>query len=315
MAGDARRAFLTGLIDDAGLFPPESLSMKDAVSAYRASRQSENGWMLGRFICPVSRLPELAEQSDGAPSGWRLSVILDGAIGERWLEGAIAGLSAAREFTTRMGDRTTVELLEGLLPEGADPPLLRKFAEAVEGSALPHPVTPFLEVPLGADVRSAVDVLAQVRDHLTDGSLCRPPSAKLRCGGASADLFPAPSRVATFIDACNELGIPFKATAGLHHPFRHVDPATGFARHGFVNLVGAAILASAQAMDERELEDVVADDKPASFSLTPEGFSWRDRSATETEIAAARATLFISYGSCSFEEPVEDLTGLDILPI
>jgi hypothetical protein len=317
MGGDARKAFLTRLIDDAGLFPPASLSMADAVAAHRASRQGASGWLLGRFICLASRLPELAAQlgGHGVRNPWSLSVILDGATGERWLEEAISGLASAREFSSRMEGRTSVDLLEGLLPPEADLPLVRKFTEAVENSALPRPVTPFLEVPRDAELPHALEVIAQVRDELSDGGLCRPPGAKLRCGGASEDLFPAPSRVAAFIDTCNGLGIPFKATAGLHHPFRHVDSATGFTQHGFVNLLGAAILASAHGLNERELLEVVADDNPASFSLTAEGFSWRDRSATESEIAAARVNLFVSYGSCSFEEPVEDLTELGILPI
>lgn len=316
MGGDARVAFLNGLIDDAGLFPPASLSMEDAVSAHRASRKGENGWMLSRFICPASGLPKLAKNLAAKEElSWRASVILDGAIEERWLEGAIADLSAAREFTSEAPRGVTVELLEGLLPPTADIASVRKLTEAVDSSELPHPVTPFLEVPRDADLPHALDVIAQVRDELGDGSVCRPPGAKLRCGGASADLFPTPARVASFVHHCNRLGIPFKATAGLHHPFRHVDTATGFTRHGFVNLVGAAVLASAHGLEERNLEDIVADEGPDSFSLTPDAFSWRDHKASASQIADAREKLFISYGSCSFDEPIEDLMALGILPV
>jgi hypothetical protein len=108
--------------------------------------------------------------------------------------------------------------------------------------------------------------------------------------------------------------VPFKATAGLHHPFRHVDSTTGFVQHGFVNLVGAAVLASAHDLEADILENIVADQKSASFSLTPDGFSWRELRANEGEIREARSNLFTAYGSCSFAEPVEDLTALGILP-
>jgi hypothetical protein len=316
MGGDARKTFLVGLIDDAGLFPPASLSMDDAVAAHQASRESENGWMLSRFICPASRLPELAKQVavEGAARPWRVSVILDGASGERWLDGALTDLSAAREFSSRVGGGG-VELLEGALPAALETSLLRKFVDAVESVGLPSPVTPYLEVSGDGTLAKTLDVIAEARAERSERNLCLPPGAKLRCGGASEELFPTPARAASFIHHCRRLAIPFKATAGLHHPFRHQDAATGFVQHGFVNLVGAAILSSAQQLGERQLEEVIADEDPASFSLTPEGFSWRNYSASESEIAAARSDLFTSYGSCSFAEPVEDLTALGILPI
>lgn len=317
MKRDARKAFLTGLIDDAGLFPPASLSMEDAVLAHRASREGENGSMLGRFICPASRLPELAKRltDKDSPRPWRISVILDRAEGNRWLEGTIADLSAAREFTAEVGDRARVELLEAPLPATAETPLLRKFVDAVESAGLPQPVTPFLEIPNAAPLPTTLESIAEVRHEATERGRCRPPGAKIRSGGASQELFPPPDRVASFIHRCARLGIPFKATAGLHHPFRHVDPATGFVQHGFVNLVGGAVLAWAHNLDPKKLEDVVSDRNPASFSLTAEGFTWQNRSASESEIAATRENLFTSYGSCSFAEPVEDLTALGVLPL
>jgi hypothetical protein len=317
MGGDARKTFLAGLIDDAGLFPPASLSMDDAVAAHQASREGENGWMLSRFICPASRLPELAKQiaQVEAATPWRISVILDTASGERWLDGGVTDLSAARDFTSHAGGGAKVELLEGVLPPALEAPLLRKFVDAVESGELPSPVSPYFELPGSAPIPETLRVIAEVRDGMNDANVCLPPGAKLRCGGASEDLFPTPARVASFIHHCNRLGIPFKATAGLHHPFRHLDAATGFVQHGFVNLVGAAILSSAGQLGERQLEELIADENPASFSVTPQGVSWRDHSASESEIAAARGSLFTSYGSCSFAEPVEDLTALGILPL
>lgn len=317
MGGDARKAFLAGLIDDAGLFPPASLSMEDAVAAHRASRDGANGWMLSRFICPASRLPELPKQLavEDATTPWKVSVILDTASGERWLDGAVTDLAAARDFTSRAGSRAKIELIEAVLPAALETPLLRKFLDAVESAELPSPVTPYLELPGTAPMPETLGIIAEVRDGTDDANVCLPPGAKLRCGGATEEHFPTPARVASFIHRCDRLGIPFKATAGLHHPFRHLDAATGFVQHGFVNLVGAAILSSAGQLDERQLEEVIADENPASFALTPEGFSWRDHYASESEITAARASLFTSYGSCSFSEPVEDLTALGILPL
>jgi hypothetical protein len=314
MSADARAAFLTGLIDDAGLFPPASLPMDEAVATHGESRGGENGWMLARFICPASRLPDLAKwlpEEDDAGQ-WRVSVILDGADGDHWLDGAAAGLSEARSFVEETDARALVELVEVRLPAAFDALVLRQFLAALEEAGLPHPVTPFLEIASASPLPTTLDVIADLRAEMRerDHSL----GAKLRCGGASDDLFPTPARVASFIHGCHRLGVPFKATAGLHHPFRHVDTTTGFVQHGFVNLVGAAVLSVAHDLDADVLEDIVADQDSASFSLTPDGFSWRELRANEGEIREARSDLFTAYGSCSFAEPVEDLTALGILP-
>lgn len=314
MSGDARVAFLTGLIDDAGLFPPASLPMDEAVAAHTESRGGKNGWMLARFICPASRLPELAKwlPEEGPAGPWRLSVILDGATGDDWPTGAASDLSETRSFVEETDARAWVEIVEVRLPAAFDALVLRQFLTSLEEAGLLHPVTPFLEIASASPLPTTLDVIAEVRakmrerDHLL--------GAKLRCGGASEDLFPTPARVASFIHGCHRLGVPFKATAGLHHPFRHVDSTTGFVQHGFVNLVGAAVLASAHDLDVDVLGAIVADQDSASFSLTPGEFSWRELRANEGEIREARSDLFTAYGSCSFAEPVEDLTALGILP-
>ena len=72
-----RRALLEGLIDHAALFPPASMTMRDALAEDRAARESEYAWMLDRFVCPASRLGELHSLS--AP----VSVVLDGELPTR----------------------------------------------------------------------------------------------------------------------------------------------------------------------------------------------------------------------------------------
>jgi hypothetical protein len=109
--------------------------------------------------------------------------------------------------------------------------------------------------------------------------------------------------------------VSFKATAGLHHPFRHTDPSTGFVQHGFINVAGATVLARAHGLDPPTIEHIVADEDPSSFSVRAEAFMWRDLVAGALEIEEARRDAFVAYGSCSFDEPVEDLTRLAILPI
>ncbi|MEN3341057.1 MAG: hypothetical protein V7644_461 [Actinomycetota bacterium] len=68
---DARRALLGRLIDHAALFPPASLPMPEALAEDRRARESRYSWMLGRFVCPASKLAELGDENRA------LSVVAD----------------------------------------------------------------------------------------------------------------------------------------------------------------------------------------------------------------------------------------------
>jgi hypothetical protein len=131
--------------------------------------------------------------------------------------------------------------------------------------------------------------------------------AKVRCGGATPDMFPSPGELAAFIVGCRDLGLRFKATAGLHHPLRD-----GIV-HGFLNLLGAAVVAHAAGGGERDLIDVLLADDAAAFSVTDDAFQVAGRAFGAEQVAASREELFVGYGSCSFSEPVEDLKGLGVL--
>jgi hypothetical protein len=121
--------------------------------------------------------------------------------------------------------------------------------------------------------------------------------AKVRCGGASV---PTIDELAEFVTTCRKLALAFKATAGLHHAVR----TNG--QHGFLNLAAAAIFGS-----ERE---ALAEDDPAAFTLTAESFRWRDRAANAAEVARVRRELFVAFGSCSAQEPADELVTLGFLP-
>jgi hypothetical protein len=130
--------------------------------------------------------------------------------------------------------------------------------------------------------------------------------AKIRCGGASV---PPVEAVAAFVAACRDAGVPFKATAGLHHAIRSDDA------HGFLNLLAAAVLAHAEGLSEAELVPLLTEQDPSAFAVTAGGLTARDHHAGAAAIAEARRELFVAYGSCSFAEPVEDLTALGVLAI
>jgi hypothetical protein len=219
--------------------------------------------MLDRFICPASRLHELP------PDAPPLSVVLDGGEGD--LDAVGAAVTAGRR----------VELVEARIDPAWIPDTQALVEEKLPG------VRAFWELSPGRGLTGAVAAVREAR-----------AGAKIRCGGTT---LPSVEEVAAFIAACRDAGVPFKATAGLHHPIRSGD------RHGFLNLLAAAVFA------DGDLEAIVAEEDPAAFRLDAQALAVHGHHADAATIAEARAELFIAYGSCSFDEPVEDLIALGIL--
>ncbi len=120
--------------------------------------------------------------------------------------------------------------------------------------------------------------------------------AKVRCGGT---VLPTVARMMEFVEACRRLNVPFKATAGLHHPVRSDDD------HGFLNLLAVAIFGE---------EEALAEEDPSAFGATEDAFTWRDQSADAGEIVRVRRELFRAFGSCSAQEPIDGLRALGFLP-
>jgi hypothetical protein len=139
--------------------------------------------------------------------------------------------------------------------------------------------------------------------------------AKLRTGGVKPEAIPSIQDVATFILACADRRLPFKATAGLHHPVRAPHPLTYEAgapqavMHGFLNVFLAATFAW---HGERQIEPILAETDAKAFRFDDRAF-WRDWSLDAGQIREARQQFAHSFGSCSFEEPIRDLEALGLL--
>ncbi|HZQ75975.1 MAG TPA: hypothetical protein VFE55_01505 [Acidimicrobiia bacterium] len=269
---------LAALVDDAGLFPPEQLPMAAALARHRADEAAGYPMLTHRFLCPASRLGELrAELPDREPL--RLGLILDTGV-------------------------------DGLVPaqaEVAADPLL-----ALEMLEVPAPSTEAVGAVL--DGLDGVDVAAFVEGPRQPGWIKQLGArggpgglrgAKVRCGGARAELFPSPEELAELVCACFEHAVPFKATAGLHGAVRHTDERTGFVHHGFLNLLVAAVRAASGAAVGEVAAALASTDGPA---LADEA-----RSVSRRSVVAARS-LFRAYGSCSTSEPRQEAAALGLLP-
>src|SRR5262249_39693309 len=121
-----------------------------------------------------------------------------------------------------------------------------------------------------------------------------------------------PEDIAFALIASRDAGIPFKATAGLHHPIRQYRDEVKTKMHGFLNVFGAGVLAHACKLTEQQVLDIIVDEDPKNFVFDDSSFRWKDHRATEHQITAARQ-LVPSFGSCSFDEPRDDLRALGLL--
>ena len=299
---DARQEMFRGLIDYAGMFPPASRDMAGAVAGYRAARASAEGWIAGRFLCSATRLEELAgvlvATMDRGEAPWPIGVVFD--------TDPATSVAAAAAFHSEMEPAATIELAEIRIPPGsATEAIERLFTTA---ASVTETVVPFLEVPRDGSIPATVRAIAAV---VSDA--LRPGGAKLRCGGASPEDFPSTEEVAGFIVACTEHDLPFKTTAGLHHPIRHYDENLDVMRHGFVNLLTASV-AAREGAGVPAIVAIIAETEPGSFELSFAGVMWQGERVGPNAIGETRSHGFVAYGSCEFDQPVEDLAELGYLP-
>lgn len=309
---DATHALFERLIDYAGLFPPAQLDMAPAVEEFGVLRKGPWAWMAGRFIVPASRTFELCEELEdldfrGDP--YALSVIIDaGADPRAWLGEASNRLASVAKLQAE-GLPVRIEALEVPVPpiqaaRDTYDSVIGQFGMLAQNAGL-RDLPTYIEIPRTDGWQR---VLPGAMAAIARGKF----GAKLRCGGVAASAFPSSEEVAAFISAAFEHDVAFKATAGLHHPVRHPDAATGFVMHGFLNVLAAAIFVRDGA-GAAELAEMLEERDERAFGLGADTFTWRARAASLHQIEITRAGGFVSYGSCSFEEPVQDLIALHML--
>ncbi len=320
----ALRAFMNGLVDYAGLFPPATLDMETAVKQYAGFRGQAEAWMLGRFIVQADRLPELAvcaEKHLTTGSQWGVSALL----GHR--EDAAKSLAilpaqcrAIVTFEAELAELAAVEVLEVSMPGNISPEELPTFLNAyldglkdsmVQGRELFWELPPSVPEKFELPLLKVVADLASARSGSSRATLRL--GAKLRCGGVTPEAFPSVERVARVVAHCRDLDLPLKCTAGLHHPIRHQAQEPKVMMHGFLNVFGAGLLAHAHGWDADQLARVIADTEEKSFHFDAGQFSWRDHNVQADAVRSLRSQYLCGFGSCSFDDPRDDLQNLGLL--
>jgi hypothetical protein len=290
---------LEALVDYAGLFPPAAETMRTAAANYAAYLTGPDRRALARFIIPASRLGELESQAAGLmPAGsdaepWHLSALISADTG--------ADVRTILDFNRRHASgssaRAVIDAVELKVSSVAEIPKRCR--------RLPADVTTYFEIPVTGDgtVASFISAIA------ASGA-----RAKIRTGGVTPDAFPSPDAVIDFLIACRQEGVAFKATAGLHHPLRGEYRLTYEAgspkamMYGYVNVfLAAALLHSGERRDVAR--GALLETEPASIDFTAGGIAWRGITLSAAQLRASRQ-FAISFGSCSFREPIDELTQL-----
>lgn len=314
---ESLKEFCGNIIDYAGLFPPASLELGQAFHNFVFYRQGEYRWMLGKFIIPVKRLAELGSLLDDMTIDGSVPLSILGSSSENVNEFYSlfkSDIAIINEFKSKYSGTVTIDAFEVRLPSDIfkdnDNTELQKLMGSISDSlenTLGKKIPVFYEVTLTKEYEAEI-----IRTVETIGALNNGSGYKLRTGGIEASAFPEPEVIAFAIMTCCEFDVPMKCTAGLHHPIRHYNEEVKSNMHGFMNVFAAGILAYTSNLDEAEIIEVLTDEDPYEFMFTESGFTWDENEITNSEIKSAREKFMLSYGSCSFDEPIDDLKAMEL---
>ncbi|MCY7375641.1 MAG: hypothetical protein LH472_06675 [Pyrinomonadaceae bacterium] len=290
------RALLAEIVDYAGLFPPSKLPMTEAVTNYAAYLESNYKWMLGRFVVPVARLDEFAENAEKffekGEDVWKLSVLGNDEIDET--------VEKIASFNEKFAGKAIADALE---VKAADTLEIENIT-----AHLPEKLPVYFELPLDEKLADSIIALA-IHKH----------RAKIRTGGVTPDAFPPVDKITRFMRLCLAANVPFKCTAGLHHPLRCQKTLTYEANaptgrmNGFLNVFLAAAFLQ-QGYEPRLIHELLREERADNFQFRADGVLWRQEYfAHTTQLRFLREHGIISFGSCSFIEPIEDLQEMGIL--
>ena len=304
MLAASLEALLEQSIDYAGMFPPCSLALEPALRNQAKYIRSDDAWMLNTFVLPVTQFDSAKQLLPAFDPSHPLRVSALGPKTESaaaFREAFAETEDAIRSLAAHNVDLVSVNQLETWLPERVD------FSVLTEARAIIGNLPAFWEAP-AQTARETITLLAEINSEIDEPTF----GFKLRTGGVTPDAFPTSAQIARALVVPATHQVPIKFTAGLHHPFRQYREEVQTRMHGFLNVLGAAILAAEYKWDEKQTAAMLEDEDAKSFSFDDEFFAWREWKI-DIERLNDRRKFVTSFGSCSFDEPREDLHVLGLL--
>lgn len=318
--------FMNRIIDYAGMFPPANLELQPAFKNYLEYIDSEDEWMMGKFICSMKSFTSFADKESDVFSMIKdydsvrcvsFSLLLTGGkTAKEFLKSLEADLKLVKEFTEN-DNNTEVNSFEVKLPDelfdkhntNGLKTFLNDSYDMLNGFDMQESMI-FFEPLINDNFEFVFEKLAHNSAEIENKGRF---GFKLRTGGITPELFPSTEQVSFALKTCKENNVMFKATAGLHHPLRHYNDSVLTKMHGFLNVFGAGVLAYSNQLSLKEINDIVKDERAESFMFTDGEFRWNDIPANSNSITNARNEFVKSFGSCSFDEPKDDLKQLNLL--
>ena len=304
MPAASLRALLAHSIDYAGMFPPCSLGLDSALRNQAENVLSPDEWMLGAFVLPAEQFDaakQLLSQFD-AQHPLRIA-----ALGPKtgtpnaFLEALDDADAATRSLSRHNVDLISISHLEMFLPKDVD------VASLNEARSIVGDLPVFWEAPPDR-VEQTIALLAEFNSDADSPTF----GYKLRTGGVTADAFPTSMQIAKALVTPATHQLPLKFTAGLHHPLRQYREEVETKMHGFLNVLGAAVLAAEHRWDANQTAIMLDEENADSFSFNDDFFAWREW-RIDTKRLQYRRRFVVSFGSCSFDEPRDDLRALNLL--
>jgi len=304
MPAASLRALLAHSIDYAGMFPPCSLGLDSAVRNQAEYVLSRDEWMLGAFVLSAEQFDaakQLVSQFD-AQHPLRIAALgPKTASANAFLEALDDANAATRSLSRHNVDLISISHLEMFLPKDVD------IASLNEARSIVGDLPVFWEAPSDR-TEQTVALLSEFNSDADSPTF----GFKLRTGGVTADAFPTSMQIAKALVAPATHQLPLKFTAGLHHPLRQYRGEVETKMHGFLNVLGATVLAAEHRWDANQTAIMMEDENADSFSFTDDFFAWREW-RIDIKRLQYRRRFVVSFGSCSFDEPRDDLRALNLL--
>lgn len=295
----APRILFEGIVDYAGLYPPAALAMASAVRNYAHYRGSGAAWVLGRFVCPADALELFSQKADAllprdaGAIPWRLALVGSGNVA--------ADMQAIADFNER--HRVCFDEVAAVVDAYEVRATTREQIVQLDAE-IPRDMLTYIEVPLAPHAAMLIDAISNTGRRV-----------KLRTGGVTVDAFPDRAALVNALVACISYEVPAKATAGLHHllhgsyPITYDAAAPSGSMFGFLNVfLGAALLANGGMIDTAMR--LVVEQDATTFELNDHSIVWRDGNAVHhfdrALLQRVRESVLVSFGSCSFTEPVDE---------
>ena len=298
----ASRLLLEGIIDYAGLYPPASLAMPAAVRNFAHYRAGGAGWMLGRFVCPANALEEFSRLADpllprdAGAIPWRLTAVSSGDVA--------ADMGGIAAFNER--HRVCFEEC-GALVDAYEVRVAGAEEIPRVDALVPRELLTYFEVP-AAGAATLLPLIAGTGRR-----------AKLRAGGVTNDAFPSAETVVSFLRQCIALAVVVKATAGLHHPLRglyrltYAPDAPSGTMYGYLNVFLVAALL-AQGGHDADAIALLQESDPSALSIDEHAVTWQSGARSvrfdRVLLQRVREQVLVSFGSCSFTEPVDEIRAM-----